>query len=111
MGAADGIGTAERDLERGEVHDVRDLVLVEGVAKGIAVGHVARDQRDPLALLFVEDQAKAAVILTEVEADRVFSVFEQRLDRPRADTAERAGDESTATGGHPNTRVWLKPDP
>ena len=80
-------------------------------AESVAVGDVARHERHALALLLVEDQPEAAVVVTEVVADRVFAVVEQRLDRPRADAAERAGDERAAAGGQPQTGVWLKPDP
>ena len=44
--AALGIGAAERHLQRREVDDVRDLVLVERAADRGAVRDVALDERE-----------------------------------------------------------------
>ncbi len=102
-----GVGAAERDLERRQVHDGRDVVLVERPAERGSVGDVSLDQRHALALVAVEDDAEPRVVAAEVVADRLLAVVEQRFQRPRAEAAERAGDERAAglrQAARPGTR-------
>ena len=96
-GTALRIGTAERHLQRGEMHDVRDPVVVERRAEGCSVGHVSRDERDQRPLLLGQDEPHACVVRSEIEADRLLAELDERLERPRAEAAERAGDERAAS--------------
>ena len=75
------------------MHDGGDLVLVERSAERSAVRDVAPDERDALALVLVEDESEPRVVRAEVVADRLLAVVDQGLERPRAEAAERAGDE------------------
>ena len=75
----------------------RDVVLVECAPERVAVRHVSCSERHPRALLLVEDEPETAVVVTEVVADGLLPVVEERLQRPRADAPERAGDERTVS--------------
>jgi hypothetical protein len=75
------------------VHDARDLLLVERAAESRAVGYVARHARHTRELVLAQDQPEARVVVPQVVADRILALIEQCLERPRADAAERAGDE------------------
>ena len=58
-------------------------------ANAFAVGDVALHERD----LGVGDEPQAAVVGAEVEADDVDALLGEQRARPRAEAAERAGDE------------------
>ena len=84
-----GSGLIWRHEQRGEMDHVRDPVLVEQARERLAVDDVALHERD----LGVGDEPQAAVVGAEVEADDVDALLGQQRARPRADAAERAGDE------------------
>jgi len=75
------------------VDDVRDLVLVERASERTDVGHVAADERHPLARRLVQREPEAGFVLAEVVADRLVAELEQRRDRPGPEAAERARDQ------------------
>ena len=89
------VGAAERDLERREMDDVRDPVLVEGAFDSREIGDIALDQREPLQFVWLEDLAEPARVLSKVEADYRRPLAEQLADRPRSDAAQGPGDEET----------------
>ena len=94
--AALGVGAAERDLQRGEVDDVRDLVLVERAAHRRPVRHVPRHERHARALLLRKHESQTGVVGAEVEPDRLLASVEERLQRPGAEAPERTRDERAA---------------
>ena len=73
--------------------DARDLVLVECPPERVAVGDVALDERDTRSFVLAEDQPESRVVGAEVEPHRLLAELEERGERPRAEAAERAGDE------------------
>ena len=73
---------------------VRDPVLVEQAGERLAVDDVALHERD----LGIRDEPQAAVVGAEVEADDVDALLGEQRARPRADAAERAGDEEPLAG-------------
>ena len=89
------VGAAEGDLERGEVDDARDRVLVERAPEGVEVGDVAAHERQLLELFRREDELEAVHRVAEVVADGLVAVVEHRLHRPRADAPERTSDQHT----------------
>ena len=96
-GTALGICTAERHLQRCEVDDVRDLVLVESRAHSRCIGHVAFDERDPCALILRQNEPQPRVVRAEVEPDGLLPELQQRLQRPCTEAPERARDQSAVT--------------
>ncbi len=72
---------------------MRDPVVVERAAKCGGVRDVPLDERHAGTLIAVENEAKTMALTTEIEADWVLAVVEERLDRPSAQAAEGAGDE------------------
>ena len=89
----DRVGPADGNLERGEMDDPRDRLLVERARESLQIGDVAAHERQPLALLRREDQLQPVRRVAEVVAHRLVAVLEDRLHGPGADTAERSGDE------------------
>ena len=87
------VGPAERHLERGEVDDVRDPLLVERPLERRQVGDVAGDELDRGELVGGHDLLEPAAVAAEVERDDRRPLADERADRPRADAAERARDE------------------
>ena len=73
--------------------DPRDLALVEDTLERREVGDVSLLERHARQVAGRHDQRDPVRVVAEVVPDDVLTVVEQRLDRPRADTAERAGDE------------------
>ena len=95
------IRTRERDLERREMDDVRDVVLVERGADGGELGDVAADEGNPGELVARHDEAEAFRVAGEVERDDRDALANEPAHRPRADAAKRAGDEEPLAGGCP----------
>jgi hypothetical protein len=92
-----GIGADERHLHGREVDDVRDRVLVERRTDRAGVRDVSRDERDVRALVLRQHEPKPGVVRAgEVEPHRLLAQSEERLQRPRAETAERSRDERAA---------------
>jgi hypothetical protein len=83
-------------LERGQVDDVRDRVLVERPLDGVEVADVAAHARDPLHLLGLECDRQPRRLLADVEADHLVTAVEQRANGPDADRPVGAGDEVAA---------------
>src|SRR5439155_15886987 len=57
------------------------------------LGHVSAHERDPGDLLGPRDQLQPAAVVAEVEGHHGDALADQLDARPRADAAERAGDE------------------
>ena len=79
--------------------DVRDAVLVEDLRERLAVGDVALHERD----LGVGGEPDAPVVGAEVEADDLGALSGELGAGPRADAAERAGDEEPLARAHGST--------
>ncbi len=104
MHAERWVGTDERHLQRREVDDARDLVLVEGVLDGVEVGDVARHELDPAGVVS-EYQVEATAVVAEVVADHRVSVVEHASGDPGAEAAQGTGDEdSLRQAGRPGRR-------
>ena len=86
------VGADGRDLQRGEVDDAGDLVLVEDGLELREIGDVALDELDPLRVC-AEDELEPAPVGAEVEADDGVAVLEHAVGDPGAEAAEDAGDE------------------
>ena len=102
------IRPAERDLEGGQVDDVRDPVRVEGGLDRSEVRDVAADERDRAKLLVGHDRAQAAWIAAQVERADRDAITNERPNRPCPDAAEGPGhEESLAVRGrhHTGTRA------
>jgi hypothetical protein len=76
--------------------DVRDAVLIECLGQRLAVGDVAAHERD----LGIRGKPDATVIVAEVEPDDVCSFSRELAAGPRADAAERTGDEEPLARAH-----------
>ena len=75
------------------MHDLRDRVRVESATDGIEVGHIALHEDDARALVRRQDEIEPVRPIPEVVADRLVAVVQHGLQAPRAEAAERAGDE------------------
>ena len=84
------IGAAERHLQRREVDDVRDAVLVERSLDRPEVGDVAHHEIDPGQLVRLQGQGDPARVATEIEGDDGHAFANERAHRPGADAPERA---------------------
>jgi len=75
------------------VNDASDRVCVKCASQRVGVRDIPMDERHAGALIALEYEAKTVVLIAEIEADRLLAVVEKRLDRPRAQAAEGAGDQ------------------
>ena len=87
------VGTAEGDLERRQMDEVRDLVPVDGAFDGAQVGDVADLEADSRKLVGGHDETEPAGIAPEIERDHLRTVAHEGADRPGPDAPEGAGDE------------------
>ena len=79
--------------------DMRDAVLVERLGHGLPVGDVAAHERD----LRVRSKPDTSVVSAEVEADDLRAIGGELGASPRADAAERTGDEEPLGHAHAST--------
>ena len=94
MHAERWVGPNERHLQRGEVDDARDLVLVERPLDRGELGDVALDDLEPVDVV-AEHELEAMAGVAEVVADDVVAVVEDAARDPGAETAEDARDEDS----------------
>ena len=92
------VGADERHLQRGEVDDARDLVLVERALDRGEIGDVALDELDPVGVV-AEHELEPAAVVAEVVADDGVAVVEHAARHPGAEAAEGAGDEDALRQG------------
>mgnify|MGYP006992418348 CR=1 FL=1 len=88
-----GAGAVGRDGGRASAARGAGVAAVDGRLDRHTVGDVAGDELHALQPLLAEHVANAARIATGVEHDRAIAAFHELFDHPRADAAERAGDE------------------
>jgi len=87
------IGGGERHEHRRQMDHVRDRALVERVLDGREVGDVAAHELDAGQLLGAHHQLGAPAVFTEVEGHDRAAFAHELAAAPRADAAERAGEE------------------
>ena len=87
------VGLAERDLEGGQVDDVRDPVVGDRVRDRLRLGDVAPDKGHGRELLLARDQVQAPAVAPEVQRDDGRALAGEGGDRPGPEAAERPGDE------------------
>ena len=93
LGTERRVGTTEGHLQRGEVDDVRDAVVVEGALDGREIGDVADDEIDAREVRRLHDELDPAGIAAEIEGDDRHALAQQLTDRPCPDATEGARDE------------------
>ena len=87
------IGLAERHLERREMDDVGDVVIVHRPLEGSELGDVAGHQRDTGEVVRDEYLAEPASVLPDIESDDREPLADDLAHRPRADATEGTRDE------------------
>src|SRR5439155_21081126 len=87
------VGPRERNLQRREVDQVGDPVLVEGAPDRVAVGDVAADEGDLRELALRHDEPEPLRIARHIEGHDGRASGHERAYGPRADAPEGAGDE------------------
>ena len=78
-----GVLAAERNLQGGEVDDVRDLVVVEHPAEVLGQRDVALDERDALELVRRHDLAQPTWVGADVEPDHLGALARRACVPPR----------------------------
>jgi hypothetical protein len=85
--------TAERHLPGGEVNDAPDSMIAHDALELRLVGDVATHQTEPLRRVGAGDHAHAPRVVAQFEHNGLLAGGQQSADHPRADAAERAGDQ------------------
>src|SRR5579859_5487283 len=86
----------ERHLERGQVEDVRDLVLAERLLDLDEVGDVPADERDLVDLVRRRDQLEPVPVVAEVVPHDGGPFSDEQRRGPRPDAPEHPRDEEPA---------------
>jgi hypothetical protein len=97
-GAERRIVAAERHLERGEMDDVCDLLLVERELEQVEVGDVDADPVYERELVGTHQQLHPPWVVAHVECNHVHAFAHQLANRPGADTAVGARHEESLGG-------------
>jgi hypothetical protein len=92
------IGAYKRYLQRCQMDDARNGMIVECALKRLQIGNIAGNERHPRQFVVGHDQLQAAWIARQVEDDNRGFFTYQVAHRPRADTSKCAGDQKTVVG-------------
>src|SRR6266850_3220863 len=99
-GAAGRVLAAERDLPGGEEDDPPDPVVAHDALELRAVGDVAAHHGEALRRVGTGDHAHAPRVVAQIEHHGPLAGGQQSADHPRADAAERAGDQCCHEGDY-----------
>jgi hypothetical protein len=70
------------------VDDVGNTKVLNRLLQSVEVGDIAANERDLLGFFRGSDQAKAPIVVRNVERDNRHPIADERSDRRSADTAQ-----------------------
>src|SRR5437868_2281046 len=88
------VSAAERDLQRCQMNNVRNVLGFAHVKHLFAIGQVAANKGYGGFFIRRHEQIDPMAAIAKIEADDVFAVLYKMIQRPCTDTSQRACDKN-----------------